>query len=375
MMPLSPAEFSRYARHLSLAEVGLLGQQKLRAARVLIVGAGGLGSPAALYLAAAGVGTLGLVDDDQVDLANLQRQILHGTGTLGRPKLESAAARIQDLNPEVKLRLFPVRLDSHNALDILGQFDLTLDGTDNFPTRYLINDASVLLGKPYLYGSIFRFEGQVSVLGAPGGPCYRCLFPAPPPPGLIPNCAEAGVLGVLPGVIGTLQATEAIKLVLNLGEPLIGRLLLYDALTARFRELGIVRNPSCPVCGDQPSVTELIDYPAFCGLAAPSIGREISTTELAALVPAGDRVVVVDVREKWEWDFVRMPMAVHIPLSQLGARMGELDRSVELVAVCHFGARSLAAQELLAAGGFRARSLAGGIDAWAAEIAPGMARY
>ena len=375
-MPLSPAELVRYARHLTLPEIGSRGQERLRRARVLLVGAGGLGSPAALYLAAAGVGTLGVVDADAVELSNLQRQILHGTDTLGQPKTESARARIQALNPEVQVETHRVRLDASNALEILAGYDLSLDGSDNFPTRYLVNDASVLLGKPYVYGSIFRFDGQVSVFGAPEGPCYRCLFADPPPPDLVPNCAEAGVLGVLPGLIGSLQALEAIKWILGTGEPLVGRLLLVDALRVRFRELSITRDPECRVCGAQPSIRELLDYEAYCGMSS---GRhadtELSAPELVRRLADSGAPLVLDVREPWEWEIARIPGSRLLPLGELAERLGELAPGAEIVTVCHKGKRSLTAQQLLQGAGFKARSLAGGIDAWAAEVEPGMARY
>lgn len=378
MPSLTSSELIRYARHLTLAEVGPSGQERLRSARVLLVGAGGLGSPAALYLAAAGVGTIGIVDADTVDLSNLQRQVLHGTASLGAPKTESARRRLADLNPEVRVEAHAVRLTSGNALDLLGRYDLTLDGSDNFPTRYLVNDASVLLGKPYVYGSIFRFDGQVSVFGAPGGPCYRCLFRDPPPPDLVPSCAEGGVLGVLPGIIGSFQACEAIKLILGIGTPLVGRLLLLDALGGRVRELALRRDPSCPVCGDQPSIAALIDYEAFCGVgsAAGSAEEEISADELRGRMANGEPgVAVVDVREEWEWEIARIPGSRHLPLGELPARLAELDGRAEIVTVCHRGQRSLTAQRLLQGAGFRARSLAGGIDTWAERIDPGMARY
>ncbi|MGE0440988.1 MAG: molybdopterin-synthase adenylyltransferase MoeB [Gemmatimonadales bacterium] len=369
-------ELIRYARHLTLAEVGIAGQERLRGARVLVVGAGGLGSPALLYLAAAGVGTLGVVDFDRVDLTNLQRQIVHGTGAVGTPKLDSAVARLHDLNPTVTIEPHPVRLTSANARSLVARYDLVLDGSDNFPTRYLVNDACILERRPFVYGSIFRFEGQVSVFGAPGGPCYRCLFADPPPVGLVPSCAEAGVLGVLPGVIGTLQATEAIKLILGIGAPLAGRLLLYDGLAARTREIGVRRDPSCAVCGDQPTVTDLIDYEAFCGVGGGEPrSMEIAPRELDQLRRAGARLELVDVREPWEVEIARLPGARLIPFGDLPARLGELDPAVEIVAVCHRGIRSLVAQQVLAGAGFHARSLAGGIDAWAAQIDPALSRY
>ena len=373
---LSPAELVRYARHLTLPEVGTEGQLRLARARVLLVGAGGLGSPAALYLAAAGVGTIGIVDGDAVELSNLQRQVLHGTSGLGRPKTESARDRIAELNPAVRVVAHPVRMSSGNALAILGEYDLAIDGSDNFPTRYLVNDASVLLGKPYVYGSIFRFDGQVSVFAAPGGPCYRCLFAEPPPPDLVPNCAEAGVLGVLPGIVGSLQALEAIKWILGAGELLIGRLLLVEALRARFRELTITRDPECAACGDRPSIRELIDYEEYCGIEQhPPAGDEVSAAELATALGGAAAPLVVDVREPWEWEIAHIEGSRLLPLGELPARLSELGAADDIVTVCHKGKRSLQAQQLLHGAGFRARSLAGGIDAWAAAIEPGMARY
>ncbi len=375
---LAHEEILRYSRHLLLPEVGVEGQRKLKAARVLVVGAGGLGSPILLYLAAAGVGTLGLVEFDAVDLTNLQRQVLHGTAQVGRPKLDSAIARLADLNPGVRVVPHPLRLGSANAMKILSQYDVVIDGSDNFPTRYLVNDASVLLGKPLVYGSIFRFEGQVSVFDAARGPCYRCLYSEPPPPGLVPSCAEGGVLGVLPGIIGSLQALEAIKLILGVGEPLVGRLVLFDALRLRFRELQLRKDPACPVCGPSPTVTRLIDYEAFCGIgaAAAASGPEISGAELHAAQQAGRRVKILDVREPHEFEIVHLPGSTLIPLRDLPARLAELDSRGDLVVLCHHGTRSLQAVELLRGAGFsHARSLAGGIDAWAVEVDPTMARY
>ena len=375
---LSHAELLRYSRHLVLPEIGLAGQRKLAQARVLLVGAGGLGSPAALYLAAVGVGTIGLVEFDKVDLSNLQRQVLHGTAAVGRPKLDSAAARLADLNPHVTLEPIAARLTSANAREIVRRFDLVLDGSDNFPTRYLVNDACVLEGKPLVYGSIFRWEGQVSVFHPPAGPCYRCLFADPPPPGLVPNCAEGGVVGVLPGIVGCLQALEAIKLIVGAGTSLTGRLLRFDALKLDFRELALSRDPACPVCGDHPTVTELIDYEEFCGLTPEGANemREITPAELAAALAGAAPPLVVDVREPWEWELARLDGATHLPLREIPARMSELDTRREVVTVCHHGVRSLRARELLMSAGFaHVRSLAGGIDAWAEEIAPGMARY
>ena len=375
---LSHEEILRYSRHLILPDVGVEGQRKLKAARVLLVGAGGLGSPAALYLAAAGVGTIGLVDFDVVDKTNLQRQILHGTSTVGRPKLDSARARIQDLNPNVRVETFETRLTSENALAIIRDFDIVADGTDNFPTRYLVNDACVLLGKPNVYGSIFRFEGQASVFYAKAGPCYRCLYAEPPPPGLVPSCAEGGVLGVLPGIIGSIQAMETIKLIVGAGEPLIGRLLLFDALRLEFRELKLEKDPDCPVCGRHPTVTELIDYEAFCGIAAEPAydGAEVTADELKGELNAGKPIVIVDVREPHEYEIARIDGAVLIPLGELPARLHELDDHADIVTHCHHGARSLKALEILKAAGFaKVRSLRGGIDAWAVNVDQSLPRY
>lgn len=375
---LSHEEILRYSRHLLLPEVGVEGQRKLKAARVLMIGAGGLGSPIALYLAAAGIGTLGIVEFDAVDLTNLQRQVLHGTSQVGRPKLDSAADRLQDLNPTVRVERHPVRLSSLNALEILGGYGIVIDGSDNFPTRYLVNDACVLLGKPLVYGSIFRFEGQVSVFDATRGPCYRCLYSEPPPPGLVPSCAEGGVLGVLPGIIGSLQALEAIKLILGAGDSLVGRLLLFDALKLRFRELQLRKDPDCPLCGPRPSITGLIDYEAFCGIGASATpaGVEISVAELHATLEAGRPVEILDVREPHEFEIVSLPGSTLIPLGELPSRLTQLDSRAELVVLCHHGARSLQAVELLRGAGFsHVRSLAGGIEAWALEVDPTLARY
>ncbi len=375
---LSHEEILRYSRHLILPDVGVEGQRKLKAARVLLVGAGGLGSPAALYLAAAGVGTIGLVDFDVVDKTNLQRQILHGTSAVGTPKLDSARARIQDLNPNVQVETFETRLTSENALAIIREFDIVADGTDNFPTRYLVNDACVLLGKPNVYGSIFRFEGQASVFYAKAGPCYRCLYAEPPPPGLVPSCAEGGVLGVLPGIIGSIQAMETIKLIVGAGEPLIGRLLLFDALRLEFRELKLEKDPDCPVCGRHPTVTELIDYEAFCGIGAepPYDGVEVTANDLKGELNAGKPIVIVDVREPHEYEIARIDGAVLIPLGELPARLHELDDHADIVTHCHHGARSLKALEILKAAGFaKVRSLRGGIDAWAVNVDAEMPRY
>ncbi|MCZ6754862.1 MAG: molybdopterin-synthase adenylyltransferase MoeB [Gemmatimonadetes bacterium] len=373
----SQDERVRYARHFTLPEVGAAGQGRLRSSRVLIVGAGGLGSPVALYLAAAGVGTLGLVDFDTVDLSNLQRQILHGSAAVGTSKLESAAARIADLNPHVAVECFPERLTSDNAFDILRPFDIVVDGSDNFPTRYLINDACVLLGKPYVYGAIFRFEGQASLFAVDGGPCYRCLYAEPPPADLVPTCAEGGVLGVLPGIIGSIQALETIKWILELGDSLAGRLLLFDGLAMKLRELTVRKDPACPVCGEHPTVRELLDYQAFCGVGAePGIGpMEVAVATLDKQLEQGMAVQLVDVRERYEWDICRLPGARHIPLGQLQARLGELDSGLPIIAYCHTGVRSLRAAQILVGAGYRSLSLAGGVEAWAREIDPTMARY
>ena len=377
--PLSHAEMLRYSRHLLLPEVGVSGQRKLKAARVLTVGAGGLGSPLSLYLAAAGVGTIGIVDFDVVDLTNLQRQIVHGTSTLGRPKLDSAAERLSDLNPNVRIERHETRLTSQNALEILREYDIVVDGTDNFPTRYLVNDACVLLGKPNVYGSIFRFEGQASLFYAAKGPCYRCLYSEPPPPGLVPSCAEGGVLGVLPGIIGSIQALEAIKWIIGAGDSLLGRLLLFDALKLRFRELELRKDPACPLCGVNPTIRELIDYEAFCGIGAEPAyaGPEISAEELRQeMDEKGDDLVVIDVREPHEWEIVHIDGARLIPLNQLPERLSELDGHAEIVTHCHHGARSMKALEILKGAGFgKVRSLAGGIDAWAERVDRGLARY
>jgi len=378
---LSPAELLRYGRHLILPEVALEGQRKLKAASVLIVGAGGLGSPLALYLAAAGVGRLGLVDFDVVDESNLQRQVLYGTASVGLPKLDAARARLQDLNPGVRVDTYATRLTSQNAFEILEPYDVVVDGTDNFPTRYLVNDACALEAKPNVYGSIFRFEGQISVFDAARGPCYRCLYPDPPPPGLVPSCAEGGVLGVLPGVVGTLQAMEAIKLILGLGEPLIGRLMLFDALGMRFRELKLRKDPACPLCGERSTVTELVDYEQFCGLpgaeqVAENAGLELSVRDLEARIARGDDFDLIDVREPQEFEIARLPGARLIPLGSLPARVSELDSSREIVLTCHTGQRSMRALEFLRGAGFRKlQNLRGGIAAWSREVDPSVPRY
>ncbi len=382
MLPdLSRDEIQRYARHLIIPDVGIEGQKRLKAARVLLIGAGGLGSPLALYLAAAGVGHIGLVDFDVVDVTNLQRQVLHGTKDIGRLKLDSARERIADLNPFVELTTYETALTSRNALEIIGKYDLVVDGTDNFPTRYLVNDACVMLGKPNVYGSIFRFEGQASVFSTKDGPCYRCLFPQPPPPGMVPSCAEGGVLGVLPGLIGTIQATEAIKLILGIGDPLVGRLLLVDALAAQFRTVKIRRNPDCPACGTR-EITELIDYDEFCGIpnAAAAAKRDdelpaITPLELAERLRAG-AVDLIDVREPHEWDIARIPGARLIPLGEFPAAIPALDRSREIVVQCRSGVRSAKAVRQLQEAGFtRVRNLTGGILRWSDDVDPGVAKY
>jgi adenylyltransferase/sulfurtransferase len=377
---LNKDEILRYSRHLIMPEVGMEGQLKLKQAKVLCIGAGGLGSPVALYLAAAGVGTLGVVDFDIVDFTNLQRQILHGTADVGRKKLESAAESIAAINPNVEIRKFETRLTSANALEIIRDFDIVVDGTDNFATRYLVNDACVLTGKPNVYGSIFRFEGQASVFATKGGPCYRCLYPEPPPPGVVPSCAEGGVLGILPGLVGVIQATETIKLILGTGEPLIGRLLLVEALGMRFRELKLRKNRECPACGDHPTVTELIDYEQFCGIRGeekPSAGTIAGMTpeELKQKLDAGDDLFVLDVREPNEYQICNLGGHL-IPLNDLPRRMGELDKSKEIVVHCRSGVRSAKAVDYLQTQGFtNVHNLTGGILAWADRIDPTMAKY
>ena len=373
---LSADERIRYSRHLLLPEVGEEGQRRLKGSSVLVVGAGGLGSPLAIYLAAAGIGRLGLVDFDRVDATNLQRQVLYGTADIGRPKLEAARARLADLNPGLRIDLHPVRLESANAMEILAPYDVVVDGTDNFPTRYLVNDACALLGKPNVHGSIFRFDGQVSVFDASRGPCYRCLYPDPPPPGLVPSCAEGGVLGVLPGVIGVLQAIECVKLLLGSGEPLIGRLLLFDALGMRFRELTLRKDPGCPLCGEHRTITQLIDYESFCGISREASPMEIEVRELARLREQGEGPVLIDVREPFEEAIARIEGATLIPLRTLPDQLASLDRTKPMVVMCHRGSRSLRAVEFLRANGFdEARSLKGGIDAWSREVDPKVARY
>ena len=380
MTPLSHEELLRYSRHLTLPDVGLAGQAKLKDARVLLIGAGGLGSPAALYLAAAGIGTIGLVDFDLVDRSNLQRQILHGTSGIGTPKTDSARARLQDVNPHVTIETFAERLSSANALEIVRDFDIVIDGSDNFPTRYLVNDACVLLGKPNVYGAVFRFDGQVSVFDATRGPCYRCLYAEPPPPDLVPSCAEGGVLGVLPGIIGSLQALEAMKLIVGFGESLIGRLVLFDGRRMQFRELALEKDPDCPVCGENPTVTTLIDYEAFCGVGAGSPesgdGVEISARDLQHERARKPNLLLIDVREPLEAEIAHIDGARNIPLRDLPARLAELPGHGAIVTLCHHGPRSLKAREILKGAGFgNVRSLAGGIDAWSREVDDSIPRY
>ena len=380
---LTNDEVKRYSRHLIMPEVGVDGQRKLKAAKVLCIGAGGLGSPVAMYLAAAGVGTVGLVDFDVVDFSNLQRQILHSTPDVGRPKLTSAKEKLHALNPEIEIRTHEVALSSQNALQLFEPYDVIVDGTDNFPTRYLVNDACVLLGKPNAYGSIFRFEGQASVFATKDGPCYRCLYPEPPPPGLVPSCAEGGVLGVLPGLIGVIQATETVKLIMGIGEPLIGRFLIYDALRMRFRELKLRKDPDCPVCGTHPTVTKLIDYEQFCGVApAPSqpvaagSGTELTSLELKQRLDRGDRLTIVDVREPNELQINRISGSLHIPLGDIPKRYNELDPDAEYVMQCKSGVRSGKAADFLRSVGFKhVLNLKGGILDWIDKVDPSQPKY
>jgi sulfur-carrier protein adenylyltransferase/sulfurtransferase len=377
---LSNDEILRYSRHLIMPEVGMEGQQKLKAARVLCIGAGGLGSPLALYLGAAGVGTLGIVDFDVVDYTNLQRQIIHSTSDVGRPKLQSAAEKLKAINPFLNLRTFETRLTSANALDLFRDFDIIADGTDNFPTRYLVNDACVLTGKPNVYGSIFRFEGQASVFATKEGPCYRCLYPEPPPPGLVPSCAEGGVLGILPGLVGVIQATETIKLILGRGDSLVGRLLLIDALGMKFRELKLRKNPECPVCGTHPTVKELIDYNEFCGIRGEEAPvttdvPAITVEELKRKLDAKEDIFILDVREPHEYDICNIKGYL-IPVGDLPKRVSELDSSHEIIAHCRSGVRSAKAVNFLRAAGFKkVYNLTGGILAWADRIDPSMPKY
>ncbi len=380
---LSNEEILRYSRHLIMPEVAMDGQLKLKQAKVLMVGTGGLGAPLGLYLAAAGVGRIGLVDFDVVDHTNLQRQVIHGTKDVGRKKLDSAHDRMADINPHIQIDRHELALTSENAFDVIRDYDIVVDGTDNFPTRYLVNDACVLLGKPNVYGSIFRFEGQATVFAYEGGPCYRCLYPEPPPPGLVPSCAEGGVLGILPGTIGVIQATETVKLILGVGEPLVGRLLLYDALAARFRELKLRKNPDCPVCGEKPTIKELIDYHEFCGVprdeeaaARGPAQYEIDPTEVQARFERGDRFVLLDVRESHELQICSLPQFKHIPLGELPKRIHELDTADEIVTACKMGMRSARAAAFLRQSGFgKVKNMRGGTNLWAQKVDPSMPRY
>ncbi len=380
---LTQEQVQRYSRHLIMPEVAMEGQQKLRSAHVLVIGAGGLGSPVLSYLAAAGVGTIGLVDFDVVDYTNLQRQIIYSTSDVGRPKLEAAADRVRQLNPDVQLQVHDARLSSDNALSILGGYDLVVDGTDNYPTRYLVNDACVMLGIPNVYGSIFRFDGQASVFCQKDGPCYRCVYPEPPPPGLVPSCAEGGVLGVLPGIIGTIQATEAIKLILGKGTSLSGRLLVLDAMKMRFREMKLKKDPDCPVCGEHPTITELIDYELFCGIRgeemeAKDLGSEweISPKALDAKLRAGEELVILDVRNPEETQISRIGGSILIPLGELPQRVAELSTADQIVVHCRMGGRSAKAVEFLRSVGFRkVKNLVGGINAWADQVDTSLPKY
>jgi molybdopterin/thiamine biosynthesis adenylyltransferase/rhodanese-related sulfurtransferase/molybdopterin converting factor small subunit len=383
---LSKEEILRYSRHLIIPEVGIEGQQKLKAAKVLLVGAGGLGAPLGLYLAAAGVGKIGMVDFDVVDFTNLQRQVIHSTKDVGRKKLDSAADKMKAINPHIEIVKHEVALTSENALDILKDYDMVVDGTDNFPTRYLVNDACVLLRKPNVYGSIFRFEGQATIFATEDGPCYRCLYPEPPPPGLVPSCAEGGVLGILPGTVGLIQATEAVKLILGIGEPLIGRLLLYDALAMKFRELKLRKNPECPVCGEHPTITQLIDYHQFCGVPQPSEAApvqetkvnegEIDVTELKQKLDRGDKFELIDVREPHEYRICSIPGSKLIPLGEFPQHVGEFDKDADIVIHCKSGMRSAKACGVLRQAGFKnVRNVVGGILAWSDKVDPSVPKY
>src|SRR5579872_6550620 len=388
-MTLSKDEILRYSRHLIMPEVGMEGQLKLKAAKVALIGTGGLGAPLGMYLAAAGIGRIGLVDFDVVDFTNLQRQVIHGTKDVGKKKLDSAIETMSDINPFVKLERHEVALTSENAMEIIRDYDIVVDGTDNFPTRYLVNDACVLLNKPNVYGSIFRFEGQATIFATEGGPCYRCLYPEPPPPGLVPSCAEGGVLGILPGTVGLIQATEAVKLILGIGEPLIGRLLLYDALGMRFRELKLRKNPECPVCGDNPSIHELIDYHQFCGVPNPAEAApvseqqagfmsdtEIDAVALKARLDRGDKFQFIDVREPNEYQIASIPGAKLIPLGDVPKRVGELDPNTEVIVHCKMGGRSAKACDFLRQSGFKnVKNMLGGITAWSDKIDPSVPKY
>ncbi len=381
---LTNEEILRYSRHLILPEVGMEGQRRLKNAKVLMIGAGGLGAPLGLYLAAAGIGRIGIVDFDVVDVTNLQRQVIHGTKDVGRLKIDSAADSMQDINPALKIDKYNVPLSSANALEIFKDYDVVVDGTDNFPTRYLVNDACVLLDKPNAYGSIFRFEGQATVFHYEDGPCYRCLYPEPPPPGLVPSCAEGGVLGILPGLIGSIQATETVKLILGKGTTLSGRLLLYDALNMKFRELKLRRNPECPVCGDNPTVKELIDYQEFCGIPQQAAAEaqdqgkmpEITPLELKARMDRGDDIFILDVREPHEYDIAKIEGSTLIPLGQVAQRVGELDSTADIIVHCKMGGRSAKAQGILKEMGFsRVTNLTGGILRWSDDVDPSTPKY
>jgi sulfur-carrier protein adenylyltransferase/sulfurtransferase len=378
---LTNDEIARFSRHLILPEVGMQGQTKLKNAKVAMIGAGGLGAPLGLYLAAAGVGRIGLVDFDVVDVSNLQRQVIHGTSDIGRKKLDSAGDRMKEINPYIRIDKFDTGLSSENALEILSDYDVVVDGTDNFPTRYLVNDACVLLKKPNVYGSIFRFEGQATVFAYEDGPCYRCLYPEPPPPGLVPSCAEGGVLGILPGIIGVIQATETVKLILGIGDTLKGRLLLYDALGMKFRELKLRRDKECPVCGDHPTVTKLIDYQQFCGIQPMSNqpiadSAVIDALELKQKIDRGDKFVLLDVREPHEYQIAKIPGSILIPLGDLPKRLNELDKSADIVAQCKSGGRSQKAVDLLKQNGFQhVRNMTGGITAWSDKVDPSVPKY
>lgn len=380
---LSKEEIERYSRHLILPEVGLEGQRRLRNAAILLIGAGGLGSPLAMYLSAAGIGKLGIVDSDVVDASNLQRQVIHHSGDVGQPKIHSARRNIQGINPHVEVETYDTYISSANALELIRPYDLVIDGTDNFPTRYCVNDACVLLGKPNIYGSIFRFEGQASVFWAEHGPCYRCLYPEPPAPGLVPSCAEGGVLGILPGIIGCIQATEAIKLVLGQGDALLGRLLLFDALRMEFRELKLRKDPKCPVCGENPTLTELIDYEQFCGIpqaeaaeAQASQDDHITVEQLRDELAVGGQLTLLDVREPYEWEIGQLPDSLEMPLGDVPDRFGELNPEDVIVVYCRSGMRSRKAQLFLQDQGFKhVRNLSGGILDWAAKIDASIPRY
>jgi adenylyltransferase/sulfurtransferase len=382
-MQLSNQEVARYGRHLIMPEVGVEGQEKLKAAKILMVGAGGLGSPSGLYLAASGVGEITIIDADVVDVSNLQRQILHDTSAIGIPKVESAKKRLAEINPHVKVNAIQDQLSNSNVRELVRSHDLVVDGTDNFQTRYMVNDACIFEGKLNVYGSIFRFDGQSTVFCAPEGPCYRCLYPEAPPPGMVPSCAEGGVLGILPGIVGIIQATEAIKLILGKGEPLVGRLMLYDALAMKFRELKIRKDPSCPVCSSHPTITELQDYEYFCGIMPHTEGetdsaplQQVTAKQLAEQLKTGQRVTLLDVREPQEWDITHLPNAKLIPLGEVPERMNELDTADDIVVYCHHGQRSARAIGFLQKMGFsKLRNLAGGIDSWAAHVDDAMPRY